>query len=95
MSGSWDAHKRCVVADTPDGVLIWEPGSRPWGAQPALDKLARPREGSFGCVPGVPAEAAHWRKDSFMHLVRTIWPNANVIRDDVPDEPDSGPGIVH
>lgn len=70
-----------IELTTPDGTLKWKSGKLLKGDEAALKVIRQPRAGRFGAVPGLSAERAHKRKDSFLHLVRTIWPNYRLIKD--------------
>ncbi len=87
--------KESMEVSTQDGTIIWSPGELPTGDNHAVAEISKPRkgpyDGHFGLPPGLPWNEAHWRKSTFLHLVRTIWPSAKIIRDDVPsDDPPDG-----
>ncbi|MFN8610867.1 MAG: hypothetical protein U0931_25215 [Vulcanimicrobiota bacterium] len=75
-----------IELKTPDGIIKWKLGKLVKGDKSALEVFQRPRPGSFGRAPGLPSEKAHRRRDSFLQLVGTIWPDFEVIRDTDPQE---------
>lgn len=75
-----------IELKTPDGTIKWKLGKRLKGDDSALLVFRLPRPGVFGRDPGLPCDRAHRRRDSFMHLVQTIWPSFEVVRDTHPME---------
>ncbi|MBT9586793.1 hypothetical protein IV102_25845 [bacterium] len=73
-----------IELNTPDGMLKWKSGKHIKGDDAAVTAFRQPREGQFGAPPGVAAAYAHKRKDSFLHLAKTIWPDHKVIKDTEP-----------
>lgn len=73
-----------IELNTPDGTIKWKLGKHLKGDDTALAAFRRPRAGTFGREPGLPAERAHRRRDSFLHLAQTIWPNFEVVKDTHP-----------
>lgn len=76
-----------IKIETPVGVVCWAPGGSLQGGVKALNKLRSPLPGRFGLMPDqVPFDQALARKDSFLHLVATIWPTYQIVTDTVTDE---------
>ena len=70
-----------IKLKTPDGNILWKQGKHVRGDDSALAVYRSPRPGVFGSAPGLPCERAHRRRDSFLHLIRTIWPNFEMVRE--------------
>lgn len=73
-----------IELKTTDGTIKWKAGKHLKGDEEALEIFRQPRPGEFGKAPGLSSERAHRRRDSFLHLAQTIWPNFEVVKDTEP-----------
>ena len=73
-----------IELKTADGTIKWKAGKHLKGDESALEIFRQPRAGEFGRAPGVSSDLAHRRRDSFLHLAQTIWPNFEVVKDTDP-----------
>ncbi len=73
-----------IELKTTNGTIKWKAGKHLKGDEAALEIFRQARPGEFGQAPGVTFGLAHRRRDSFLHLAQTIWPNFEVVKDTEP-----------